>query len=148
MNGRNGFRPEAFLGRTDLKGEQQEERPLSGVVALQDLAGPLCEQSGRVLPLLAPGHALAVVEVVSTGARAIAGLVAAGGMSEMLEPETEQLNPFQGQTNLRAASPPVVIHTSSQRAVETVKSLSGGQAGFPGGRQTASNTSERSAVAR
>lgn len=77
----------------DLEGEQQEERPLSGVVTLQDLASPLCEQRGRVLPLLAPGHTLAVVEVVPAGAGAVTGLIAAGRTREMCEPETEQQNP-------------------------------------------------------
>lgn len=81
----------------DLEGEHQEERPLSGVVTLQDLASPLCEQRGRVLPLLAPGHTLTVVEVVPTDAGAVTGLVAAGRMREMCEPETEQQNPSQFQ---------------------------------------------------
>lgn len=98
MNWRNGFGRESFPGWTDLEGEQQEERPLCGVVALQDLAGPLCEQRGRVLPLLAPGHTLAIMEVVPTGAWAIARLVAAGGMSES-EPDTEKRNLFQLQPN-------------------------------------------------
>lgn len=47
-------------------------------MALQDLASPLCEQRGGILPLLAPGHTLAVVEVVPTRAGAVTGLVAAG----------------------------------------------------------------------
>lgn len=54
-----------------LQGEQQEERPLRGVVALQDLARPLREQRGGVLSFLAPGHALIVVEIVAAQPRAV-----------------------------------------------------------------------------
>ncbi|KAG7236598.1 hypothetical protein INR49_000721 [Caranx melampygus] len=57
-------------------GEQQEERPARGVVTLQDLASSLREKRGRVFPLLTPGHALVVVEVVAAQPRAVAGAVA------------------------------------------------------------------------
>lgn len=49
-----------------LQGEQQEQWLPRRVVALQDLASSLCEERGRVLPFLAPRHALVVMEIVAT----------------------------------------------------------------------------------
>lgn len=54
-----------------LEGQQQEERPLCRVMTLQDLASSLCEERGRVFPLLAPRYALIVMEIVATQVLAV-----------------------------------------------------------------------------
>lgn len=54
-----------------LEGQQQEERPLCRVVTLQDLASSLCEERGRVFPLMAPRYALIVMEIVATQVLAV-----------------------------------------------------------------------------
>lgn len=54
-----------------LEGQQQEERPLCRVVTLQDLASSLCEERGRVFPLVAPRYALIVMEIVATQVLAV-----------------------------------------------------------------------------
>lgn len=64
--------------RRHLERQQQEEGPLRGVVALQDLPSSLCEERGGVFALLAPHHALAVMEIVAANARAVAGQVTGG----------------------------------------------------------------------
>lgn len=65
--------------RSNLEGQKQEEGSFRGVVALQDLSSSLCEERGGVFALLAPHHALAVMEIVAADSWAVAGQVTVGG---------------------------------------------------------------------
>lgn len=59
-----------------LQRQEQKEGSFSGLVALQDLSSSLGEERGGVFALLAPHHALAVVEVVAANSWAVARQVA------------------------------------------------------------------------
>lgn len=57
-------------------------------MALQDLASSLREERGGVFALLAPHHALAIMEVVATHSGTVAGQVTADRREDTPAPET------------------------------------------------------------